>query len=161
MIPEQGKTQVAEEEVLLLFFRSGGESFALDISYVKEVVVDQAVTPVPLVPPSVVGVVNQRGKIFTVMSFSRLVGLDEGAAVSTVVLLHLPDMEVGITVDGIEGIESVPSRLLARVELEKEATDRSRLLRGVFDLKGQVVGLVDAEELVDILCQLPEASRAE
>ncbi len=160
-MPQKTKDRVLEEETRLLFFMSGGERFALDIAYVKEIVVNQVVTPVPLTPPSVVGVVNHRGKIFTIMSFARLVGMDEAAGANQAVFLHLPDMSVGIMVATIEGIKGVSRRILARAEMGKATGEHSHLLQGIFDLKGRVVHLVDAEELVDTIYRLPDLGQVE
>ncbi len=160
-MPQRANDRVPEEETRLLFFLSGGERFALDIAYVKEIVVNQVITPVPLAPPSVVGVVNHRGRVFTIMSFARLVGLDEAAGANKAVFLHLPDMSVGITVAMIEGIKGVSRRILARAETGKVVGKHSHLLQGIFDLKGRVVHLVDAEELVDTIYRLPDLGQVE
>jgi purine-binding chemotaxis protein CheW len=95
------------EELRLLFFRSGGERFALDVSYVREILPATVVTPVPFVPDSVSGIINHRGAIYTLISFSRLAGLAASDAGAEFVLLRLPEMAVGIAVGCVEGIERV------------------------------------------------------
>ena len=51
------------------------EFSTLEIASVTEIVVEGQITPVPLAPREVVGVINHRGRIFTVVNFAALAGL--------------------------------------------------------------------------------------
>jgi len=142
------------DELRLLFFRSAGERFALDVAYVREIIPQQVVTPVPFVPPTVAGIINHRGTIYTLIHFARLAGLgkdQEGA----VALLRLPEMAVGIAVEAVEGIEQVPGRLL-HTSTEGAQPPTVPFLRRARDPSGRLVHLIDAELLVDTIYRLPE-----
>jgi len=142
------------DELRLLFFRSAGERFAFDVAYVREIIPRQPVTPVPFVPPTVAGIINHRGTIYTLIRFARLAGLGkdrEGA----VVLLRLPEMAVGIAVELVEGIEPVPGRLL-NTTTEGAQPPRVPFLRRARDPSGRLVHVIDAEMLVDAIYRLPE-----
>lgn len=141
----------------LLFFRSAGERFALDVAFIREVVPLPEVTPVPFVPDAIVGIINHRGTICTVMRFSRLAGLGADRP-GTVVLLRLPQMAVGIAVDLVEGIERVPGSLL-RASSEPLQLPVVPFLRRISDPSGRLVHAVDAELLIDAIYQLPELTR--
>jgi purine-binding chemotaxis protein CheW len=148
-----------EERRRLLFFRSGGELFTMDIASITEIVVDGQITPVPLAPREVVGVINHRGRIFTVVSFAALAGLadeETGAAI----LLHRSDMSVGVAVALIEGIEWVPRKLLDAAAPSGEGREDTFLER-VLDFRGRVAGVVDPERLVGAIVRLPDADIAE
>jgi len=145
-------------ELRLLFFRSAGERFALDVAYVREIIPQQPVTPVPFVPPTVAGIINHRGTIYTLIRFAQLAGLGkdrEGA----VVLLRLPEMAVGIAVEAVEGIEPVPGRLL-HTTTEGAQPPTVPFLRRAPDPSGRLVHVIDAELLVDTIYRLPELSHA-
>jgi len=142
----------------MLLFTSGGERFALDVAYVREILPGQETTPVPFVPPSVAGIINHRGTIYTLIRFARLAGLDEDRANGGVVLLRLPEMAVGLTVEAIEGIERVPVRLLAAPE--GAAPPEVPFLRRASDRGGRLVHAIDADVLVDTIYQLPELARS-
>ena len=146
------------DELRLLFFRSAGERFALDVAYVREIIPRQPVTPVPFVPPTVAGIINHRGTIYTLIRFARLAGLGrdhEGA----VVLLRLPEMAVGIAVEAVEGIERVPGRLL-HTTTEGAQPPTIPFLRRARDPSGRLVHVIDAELLVDTVYRLPELAHA-
>ena len=142
----------------MLFFRSAGERFALDVTYVREIIPQQVVTPVPFVPPTVAGIINHRGAIYTLIRFARLAGLGqdhEGA----IVLLRLPEMAVGVAVETVEGIERVPGRLL-HASTEGADPPTVPFLRRASDPSGRLVHAIDAELLVDAIYRLPELARA-
>jgi chemotaxis signal transduction protein len=129
-----------------LLFRAGGERFALDVAYVREILPPREPTPVPLVPEPVVGIVNHRGAIFTLVSFARLAGLgdEEGGSI---VLLRVPGMALGLTVARIEGIEPVS---------EGPAAGEARLpgapfVRAGADERGRSVHALDEDALVDTI----------
>ena len=146
------------DELRLLFFRSAGERFALDVAYVREIIPPQAVTPVPFVPPTVAGIINHRGTIYTLISFARLAGLGKGPE-SDVVLLRLPEMSVGIAVESVEGIERVPGRLL-HATTEGAQPPTVPFLQRAHDPSGRLVHVIDAELLVDTVYRLPELAHA-
>lgn len=146
-----------EDEVRLLFFTSGGERFAVDVAYVREILPGQTVTPVPFVPETVAGIINHRGTIYTLLRFSRLARLGEERG-DGVVLLRLPEMAVGISVAQVEGIEPLPGRLLAGGG-ETAVVAEAPFLRRVIDSRGRLLHAVDAEKFVDMIYQLPELNR--
>lgn len=146
------------DELRLLFFRSAGERFALDVAYVREIIPLQVVTPVPFVPPTVAGIINHRGTIYTLIRFARLAGLGrdhEGA----VALLRLPEMAVGIAVEAVEGIERVSGRLM-NTAAEGAHPPSVPFLRRACDPSGRFVHAIDAELLIDTIYRLPELARA-
>jgi chemotaxis signal transduction protein len=142
----------------LLFFRSAGERFALDVAYVREIIPRQEVTPVPFVPPTVAGIINHRGAIYTLIRFARLAGLGRDHE-GTVVLLRLPEMAVGIAIEAVEGIERVPGRLL-HASAEGAEPPTVPFLRRASDPSGRLVHAIDAELLVDTIYRLPELALA-
>ncbi|HWR98937.1 MAG TPA: chemotaxis protein CheW, partial [Candidatus Methanoperedens sp.] len=147
------------EQVRLLFFRAGGERFALDVTYVREILAAREVTPVPFVPDTVAGIVNHRGTIFTLIRFARLAGLaaDEPGGIA---LLRLPEMSVGLLVERIEGIERVPGLLLAAGLPEGAPPPAAPFVRRAADAQGRFVHAVDADVLIDTIYQLPGLVRA-
>ena len=145
------------DDVRLLFFRSAGERFALDVAYVREIIPQQVVTPVPFVPPTVSGIINHRGTIYTLIHFARLAGLGEDHE-DTVALLRLPEMAVGIAVEAVEGIERVSSRLLHTTP-EGAQPPTVPFLRRACDPSGRLVHAIDAEKLIDTIYRIPELAR--
>jgi chemotaxis signal transduction protein len=67
-------TETAEEEVWLAAFSVGHEPHALLLSSLRAIVPLKLVTPVPLVPAHVLGVLRYEGEIVTALSLAALLG---------------------------------------------------------------------------------------
>ncbi len=61
-------------------FQLGSQLFGIDVAMVQEILVTQAITPVPLAAPSIRGVINLRGQIVTVIDLRRRLELPARAA---------------------------------------------------------------------------------
>ena len=55
-------------------FRVGGRLYGVDLARVQEVLRPMPITPLPLSPPAIAGVVNLRGQIVTAVDLRRLFG---------------------------------------------------------------------------------------
>jgi purine-binding chemotaxis protein CheW len=152
---EKSAKQEEEEKRRTLFFRSGGELFALDIAAVEEIALGLDFTPVPMAPQGVVGVVNHRGEIYTLVDFARLSGIGENGVGAVTVFLCRQEMSVGVVVQSIDGIEWVPCRLMEN--LAEEGT-HAGFLSGVLDYGGKVANVVDAAGLAGNIARLADPS---
>ena len=107
--PEEG------EQIQLALLRLGREVYGLDVEYVLDIrpVEPRSVTPVPRVPAWVAGVVNLRGRIFSVVDLQRFLGLaptenaDGGAPTRFLTVVETPEMELALIVDEVLPMETV------------------------------------------------------
>lgn len=93
------------EALELLVFSLAGERYGIETTYVLEVIPVRELTPVPCTPPFVLGVVNHRGRILTVLDFRRLFEL-AGQGVperGRVVAVEAGEMTFGILADAVAG----------------------------------------------------------
>ena len=90
-------------------FLLGRQRYGIQLSELVEVLPLVKCTPVPGAPPEVIGVVNVRGEIRTVLDLARLLILNElvNAGPSFVLMIRKATFEVGLRVDQIEEIQSV------------------------------------------------------
>lgn len=107
----------------------GEERYGISTDQAREVIFYQHPTPVPRTPPFVRGVVNLRGQILPVVDMRERFGMPPREP-GYIVVLQIEELLVGVTVDDVEGVETVededirpPSRMLATVD--------NRFLRGV------------------------------
>jgi purine-binding chemotaxis protein CheW len=94
-------------------FRVDDELFGVDAMLVQEVSRHLTLTPVPLAPPSVAGVMNLRGEVVTALDLRRLLGRPdrpEGAEAMNVVL-RSDGGSVSLLVDDIESVEDIDDSL--------------------------------------------------
>ena len=99
-----------ERKQQYLAFGLGGDAFAMEIVYVKEVIQYGELTEVPLMPPFLRGVINLRGAMVPVIDLSVRLGraLTQIARRSCVVILEVMRPEgalvVGVIVENVSEV---------------------------------------------------------
>lgn len=90
-------------------FTLAGERYGLESSYVQEVYPLKDYTPVPCTPPFVLGLVNVRGRIISVVDLEKFFGMPEVGIsdTKTVIIVRHEKMEFGIVADSIVGVRTV------------------------------------------------------
>ena len=96
--------------VHLVCFRIGNETFGVDIFAVREIVRVQDITKVPGAPEFVLGVINLRGRIISVVDLGRQLGMapSEITSTSRILVIHLDGLSVGFLVDAATSVMKVP-----------------------------------------------------
>jgi purine-binding chemotaxis protein CheW len=95
-------------------FVVGPEHYAIESSYICEIHPLSEFTPLPCTPAFVLGLINVRGQILSIIDIKKLLGLPEKGLteLNKVIIVQSGQMEVGILADAIVGV-----RLLAADEL--------------------------------------------
>lgn len=95
-------------------FRVADEYYAVELASVKEVIEPPAIVPVPGAPSEVLGVINLRGSVLTVVNSRAALGLggvpDGGAA--RILVLDEHGEYVGALVDAVEDIVTIDGEQL-------------------------------------------------
>jgi purine-binding chemotaxis protein CheW len=126
--PVVADTAAAEN---LLIFRLAGESFALRLGAVAEIIRLPDLAHMPLVPPSLLGLANLRGVVLPVLSLRALLHLPELAAnESTRVVVMRSDAPLGFVVDGIERLLTVTADELQKDDAGAGTIDPA-VLKGI------------------------------
>ena len=117
-----------------LRIRLGAEHYALDLEHVLEVVELGDVTPVPGAGATVIGLRNLRGEILPALDLSAMLGVAEGTAQRSLVVVAEGDRRAGLAVDEAIDLSELP---------EASASVDSLLIRGGVIVEGALVGVVD------------------
>ncbi len=130
----------------ILEFRLAFENYGIASSHVREVCPLKAFTPLPGVPPFVLGIVNVRGRIFSVIDLKRFFELpDKGLGdLNKVIILGDSMLEFGILSDEIAGVRPIRSGEI-QPPLPTLTGTRQKYLKGVG--RDQLV-MLDAEKLL-------------
>lgn len=150
-----GRPRASEIRTQYLAFSSGGETFAMDIRSVREVIQYGGLTEVPLMPPFIRGVINLRGSVVPVIDLG--VRLDrsstEVARRTCVVILEVPSAEgtsvIGIMVDSVnEVLEISPSEIDPAPSFGHDI--RTEFISGVGKVNGRFVILLDVQHVLSV-----------
>lgn len=94
----------------ILAFTLGKERFALESVFVQEVHAIGLITPVPCTPAFVLGIVNRRGRFYSILDFRKLLGIpptDDADPDGAVIFIGNAEMEFGIAAVSVLGIRYV------------------------------------------------------
>lgn len=99
----------AVDEKRCVLFSLSGETYAVPVVSVREVVNTPVLTPVPHAPSCIEGIMNLRGSVVPVVNLGRRLGLEaaDGAAGCTVVV-EWENEVVGLLVDEVVAVIPLP-----------------------------------------------------
>ncbi len=127
-------------------FELAGESYAIALAQVREVSPLHDLTPVPGTPAFVLGIINLRGEIRTVIDLKKFFDLPDAGLtqLNQILLLEHEDLQLGILADTIRGVRHIPLADL-QPALPTLTDLRADYLRGV---TGDRLVVLDAAKLL-------------
>jgi purine-binding chemotaxis protein CheW len=136
------------DAVSLCVLRTGAKLFGIDTRLIREVLGKTKPQRVPLAPAFLAGVVPYRGEVLTTVSFRALLGLEEEAGASCVLVLDDTEIEerFGLRVDGMDGVVTVSGRTLEMNPSTLDARSKA-LFAGVYKLPMGLVIQLDPRQL--------------
>jgi purine-binding chemotaxis protein CheW len=137
---------LAQEQRELLVFSLAGAAYALPIEHVREIVRPRALTPMPHVPPEILGVLSLRGEVLQVLDARRRVGLASAPpdrASRVIVLASEGGGLTGLLVDGVREVLRVSAS-----ELRAPTNGEGGLIAALAPHGGSFVSVLDPERLV-------------
>lgn len=143
-------TQDSNDQVLQwVTYRLGDETYGINVMQVQEVLRYTEIAPVPGAPDYVLGIINLRGNVVTVIDTRSRFGLppSETTDNTRIVIIESDEQVVGILVDSVaevvylksSDIDSAPN-----VGTEESA----KFIQGVSNREGELLILVDLNKLL-------------
>ncbi len=130
-------------------FRLGEETYGINVMQVQEVLRVTEIAPVPGAPDYVVGIINLRGNVVTVIDTRKRFGLipKEPDDASRIVIIEAEDQVIGILVDSVaEVVELRASEIESAPNVGNE--ESARYIQGVTSHGGELLILVDLNQLL-------------
>jgi purine-binding chemotaxis protein CheW len=134
----------------LVCFRIGRETYGIDIFVVREIVKAQEITSVPGASDYVLGIINLRGKIISVVDLAQRLGLGKSKIdrASRILVVDLDGFTVGFLVDAAtEVLKLAPESIEAAPE-ELKGSVHDDYLEGVGKLKDRLVIVLNPGSLL-------------
>jgi len=125
-------------------FRLSDETYGVNVMQVQEVLRITEIAPVPGAPDFVVGIINLRGNVVTVIDTRKRFGLypKELDDASRIVIIEADNQVIGILVDSVaEVVELRGNEIEAAPTVGSE--ESSRYIQGVTSRNGELLILVD------------------
>lgn len=143
LLPKQEKTFV--------IFRLSIEEFALDISYVYEVVKIQEIFPLPQAPSFLEGVIRLRNRIIAVIDLAKKFGLVQEVsevAGKRIIICRVRKFIIGLIVDQVSEIVSLPAGTFTPAPQIFSVSATSIPVSGIARLDERVVPVLDLEKIL-------------
>ncbi|EHR42263.1 MULTISPECIES: chemotaxis protein CheW [Alishewanella] len=144
------KNQAADQVLQWVTFRLQEETYGINVMQVQEVLRYSEIAPVPGSPDYVLGIINLRGNVVTVIDTRARFGLPpaEVSDNTRVVIIEAEKQVIGILVDSVAEVV-----YLKQSEIDNApnvGTDESaRFIQGVANRDGQLLILVDLNKLLN------------
>lgn len=155
---EPGREDASAGRLEILEFLLAYETYGIELCWVRETVHLKELTPVPGTPPFVLGLVNVRGRIVSVIDIKKFFDLPEKGLtdLNKVIIIQDGGMEFGILADAVSGFRSIGQEEL-RPSLPTLTGIREEYLKGV---AGDRTVVLDGKKLLGdsgmIICDTTE-----
>jgi len=132
-----------------VIFRLENESYGINVMQVQEVLRYTEVAPVPGAPPYVLGIINLRGNVVTVIDTRLRFALEtaETTDQTRIVIIEAENQVVGILVDAVAEVV-----YLRQSEIETTPNvgneESAKFIQGVCHKNDELLILVDLEKLM-------------
>lgn len=131
--------------------RVGDEDFAVPVTRVRDVLRRDHVTPVPLAPMAVAGLINLRGRIVTAIDLRIRLGIAPraGAGEETYVVVESDAEYYALIVDGVGDVLPIDERRLKTGPVSLDRRWRE-VATAVYPTGAALIVLLDIERLLDL-----------
>ena len=134
----------------LVCFRVGKETYGVDIFVVREIVKAQEITSVPGASDYVLGIINLRGKIISVVDLAQRLGLGKSGIdrTSRILVVDLDGFTVGFLVDAATEVLKLPAESIEAAPEELKGSVHDDYLEGVGKLQDRLVIILNPGNLL-------------
>jgi purine-binding chemotaxis protein CheW len=131
-------------------FKINGENFAIPVMEVQEVIKPQVITPVPLSPKFILGLINLRGQIVTCICLKTLFDLDGG--INQEYMNIIIKGEEGLFSLLVDEVTDIIEFELSNIEAAPETInpDLRKFVKNIYKSEEGLTTILDVEKLVDI-----------
>jgi purine-binding chemotaxis protein CheW len=128
-------------------FELAGQQYAVAILKVFEVLASADIEPVPTAPRGVIGVINLRGSIVTVMDLRNWLGFTPSERPSCILIVNHENQPVGFCVDRIIEVLNIAKDSIQPVP--KSATHEfAPCVSGLVNRNGEILTLLELSDLI-------------
>lgn len=143
---------VIEDSLQICTFRLGKLLLGIDVLSVQEVIKCPLLTPVPLAPDAIEGLLNLRGQILTAIDLRRQFELeneDDELSGRMLIIIRTGSEEVALLVDSVGEVIDVTSETFEEVTANIPESVRPYLV-GVHKLENTLLHLLDAKSTASL-----------
>ena len=145
------KREYTGDEIQLVSFKLGKETFAVNVSQVREIGKVEEITHVPKMPDFIEGVMNLRGQITTIIDLRHrfaISGLDSQGAQARIIVAEIGENQLGIIVDSVQDVMRVSPKTISPPPKMIASNVDAQFLTGICKLPDQLIMLLDLSKVL-------------
>lgn len=141
--------QVDNPIIRWVTFRLENEKYGIHVMQVQEVLRVTEIAPVPGAPDYVLGIINLRGNVVTVIDTRKRFGLQakEMDDSTRIVIIESENQVVGILVDSVAEVVDIRSSEIEQAP-NVGTEESAKFIQGVSSIDGELLILVDLNKLL-------------
>lgn len=150
MASNAAQTKTSDDPVLQwVTFRLAGETYGVNVMQVQEVLRHSEIAPVPGAPAYVLGIINLRGNVVTVIDTRHRFGLESGELTENtrIVIIEADSHVIGILVDSVAEVV-----YLRESEIETAPNvgndESAKFIQGVCHKNEELLILIELDKLL-------------
>ena len=140
---------IAQEQMQCVTFMLEDESYGINVMQVQEVLREKEVAPVPGSPDYVMGIINLRGTVVSVINARTRFRLPEKVStdLTRIIVIEVEQQTIGILVDSVAEVVDIN---LAEIETPPNVgnDETSRYIDGIVSRNDKLLILVDLNKLL-------------
>ncbi|MGE0082369.1 MAG: chemotaxis protein CheW [Thiohalomonadaceae bacterium] len=145
------EARAAHDASRFVTFHLDAEKYGINVMQVREVLKVSEIAPVPGAPDFVLGIINLRGNVVTVIDTRQRFGLQprEMDDATRIVIIENGEQVVGIVVDSVAEVMNIPS---AEIEMAPNVgnDESAKFIQGVSHQGEELVILIDHARLFSL-----------
>lgn len=151
MASQSGQQGQSPDDKVLQYvtFRLDEETYGIDVMQIQEVLRYTEIAPVPGAPDYVLGIINLRGNVVTVIDTRRRFGLAEVEVTDAtrIVVMESDSQVMGILVDSVAEVVYLKS---SEIETAPNVgnEESARFIQGVCNKDGELIILVEFDKML-------------
>ncbi|MDE6639620.1 MAG: chemotaxis protein [Acetatifactor sp.] len=134
-------------ELEILEFTLGSNSYGINVAKIREIITYQAVTPVPNSHPSIEGIFMPRDIMITAIDLKNCLGRGVSEPSGLFILTNFNKLDLAFHVDSVQGIHRVSWRDIIKPDATISTTDES-VSTGIIKQDGKLIIILDFEKIV-------------
>jgi len=142
-----------QEEIQLVSFTLGKETFGVAVGQVRSIGKVEEITKVPKMPSYVEGVMNLRGQITTVIDLRKRFRISDARKnedQARIIVAELEETQLGIIVDSVQDVIRVPAGTVSEPPKMIQTSIDRQYITGIARLKERLVILLDFNRILSM-----------
>lgn len=143
---EPERDEEYNQQLEVLEFNLDDEKYAIESNYINEVWSPKEITSIPCTPTFILGIVNVRGSLVTVIDFKNFFGLGNRVFTENrkIIIIQREDIVAGLLADSISGIIKIYDYEM-QPNLSTFKSEEAKFIKGITN--GGLI-ILDAETLL-------------